>query len=154
MNSTLQIAEKVDSVLAESKEKSCSFLSSFHYGGIYKMNIDDAKGKAQLYLIDHLSMLKEKEYPYNYNEISEVIDKLASIFYGEDYEEEEETVSQEDYDELENFYEDLKDEAGYFRDTISDYLKELEEFEKLTPEKIKEIIRKAKLECSNFDWYC
>lgn len=118
------------------------------------MNIDDAKGKAQLYLIDHLSMLKEKEYPYNYNEISEVIDKLASIFYGENYEEEEETVSQEDYDELENFYEDLKDEAGYFRDTISDYLKELEEFEKLTPEEIKEIIRKAKLECSNFDWYC
>ena len=93
------------------------------------MNIDDTKGKAQLYLIDHLSMLKEKEYPYNYNEISEVIDKLASIFYGEDYEEEEETVSQEDYDEL-------------------------EKFEKLTPEEIKEIIRKAKLECSDFDWYC
>ena len=121
------------------------------------MNIDDTKGKAQLYLIDHLSMLKEKDYPYNYNEISEVIDKLASIFYGEDYEYyegEEETVSQEDYDELENSYEELKDEAGYFRDTISDYLKELEEFEKLTPEKIKEIIRKAKLACNDFDWYC
>lgn len=120
------------------------------------MNIDDTKGKAQLYLIDHLGMLKEKEYPYNYNEISEVIDKLASIFYGEDYEyeEEEETVSQEDYDELENSYEDLKDEASYFRDTISDYLRELEKFEKLTPEEIKEIIRKAKLECSDFDWYC
>lgn len=119
------------------------------------MNIDDTKGKAQLYLIDHLSMLKEKEYPYNYNEISEVIDKLASIFYGKDYEEEEEeTVPQEDYDELENSYEELKDEASYFRDTISDYLKELEKFEKLTPEKIKEIIKKAKLECSDFDWYC
>lgn len=119
------------------------------------MNIDDTKGKAQLYLIDHLSMLKEKEYPYNYNEISEVIDKLASIFYGENYEEEEEeTVPQEDYDELENSYEELKDEAGYFRDTISEYLEELEKFEKLTPEEIKEIIRKAKSECSDFDWYC
>ena len=43
------------------------------------MNIDDTKGKAQLYLIDHLSMLKEKEYPYNYNEISEVIGFIESI---------------------------------------------------------------------------
>lgn len=52
------------------------------------MDIGDIKGKTQLYLIDHLSMLKEKEYPYNYNEISEVIDKLADIFYGEDCEKE------------------------------------------------------------------
>lgn len=118
------------------------------------MNIDDTKGKAQLYLIDHLGMLKEKEYPYNCNEISEVIDKLASIFYREDYEEEEETVPQEDYDELENSYEELKDEASYFRDTVRDYLEKLEKFEKLTPEEIKEIIRKAKLECGDFDWYC
>ena len=118
------------------------------------MNIDDTKGKAQLYLIDHLGMLKEKEYPYNYNEISEVIDKLASIFYREDYKEEEETGPQEDYDELENSYEELKDEASYFRDTISEYLKKLEKFEKLKPEEIKEIIRKVKVECGDFSWYC
>lgn len=117
------------------------------------MNIGDIKGKAQLYLIDHLSMLKEKEYPYNYNEVSEVIDKLADIFYEED-QEKEETVPEEDYIELENSYEDLRYEAGYFKDAMKDYLKELENFEKRKPEEIKEIIRKAKTECSDFDWHC
>lgn len=117
------------------------------------MNIGDVKGKAQLYLIDHLSMIKEKEYPYNYNEISEVIDKLADIFYEED-QEKEETVPLEDYDELENSYEDLKDEARYFRDSIEGYLKELENFEKLKPEEIKKILKEAKLECNDFDWCC
>ena len=117
------------------------------------MNIGDVKGKAQLYLIDHLSMIKEKEYPYNYNEISEVIDKLADIFYGED-QEKEETVPQEDYDDLEMSYGDLKEGASWFKENIESYLKELENFEKRKPEEIKEIIRKAKLECSDFDWYC
>lgn len=117
------------------------------------MNIGDVKGKAQLYLIDHLSMIKEKEYPYNYNEISEVIDKLADIFYEED-QEKEETVPLEDYDELEMSYEDLREGASWFKDNIESYLKELENFEKLKPEEIKEILKKAKLECSDFDWYC
>lgn len=69
-------------------------------------DIEDAKGKVQLYLIDHLDMLTEKKYPYNYNEISEVVDKLAEIFSGKG--EKEETIPMEDYEELENSYDDLK----------------------------------------------
>ena len=153
MNSILQTVEKVDSVLAESKRKRAAHFFWAAFTMEVKMDIGDIKGKAQLYLIDHLSMIKEKEYPYNYNEISEVIDKLADIFYEED-QEKEETVPQEDYDDLEMSYGDLKEGASWFKENIESYLKELENFEKLKPEEIKEILKKAKLECSDFDWYC
>lgn len=122
------------------------------------MDIGDIKGKAQLYLIDHLSMLKEKEYPYNYNEISEVIDKLADIFYEKDCEEEE-TVPQEDYDDLESSYEDLKGEASCFRDNVKDIAEEIEDIlehplQHNAANELKEAARKIKAECDDFDWYC
>lgn len=122
------------------------------------MDIGDIKGKAQLYLIDHLSMLKEKEYPYNYNEISEVIDKLADIFYEGDCEKEE-TVPQEDYDDLESSYEDLKGEASCFRDNVKDITEEIEDIlehplQHNAANELKEAVRKIKAECDDFDWYC
>lgn len=122
------------------------------------MDIGDVKGKAQLYLIDHLSMLTEKEYPYNYNEISEVIDKLADIFYGEDCEKEE-TIPQEEYDELESSYDDLKGEASCFRDNVKDIAEEIEDIlehplQHNAANELKEAVRKIKAECDDFDWYC
>lgn len=121
------------------------------------MDIGDIKGKAQLYLIDHLSMLTEKEYPYNYNEISEVIDKLAEIFYEGDCEKEE-TVSQEEYDELESSCEDIKGEASCFRDNVKDIAEEIEDIlehplQHNAANELKEAVRKIKAECDDFDWY-
>jgi len=114
------------------------------------------KSKVQLYLIDHLDMLTEKKYPYNYNEISEVVDKLAEIFSGK---EEEETVPQEDYDELENSYDDLRSEAGCFRDNIKDIAEDIEDIvehplQHNAVNELKEAVRKIKSECDEFDWYC
>ena len=119
-------------------------------------DIEDAKGKVQLYLIDHLDMLTEKKYPYNYNEISEVVDKLAEIFSGK---EEEETVPQEDYDELENSYDDLRSEAGCFRDNIKDIAEDIENIvehplQHNAVNELTEAVRKIKSECDDFDWYC
>lgn len=119
-------------------------------------DIEDAKGKVQLYLIDHLDMLTEKKYPYNYNEISEVVDKLAEIFSGK---EEEETVPQEAYDELEDSYDDLKGEAGCFRDNIKDIVDDIEDIIEHSSQhnattELKEAVRKIKAECDDFDWYC
>lgn len=121
------------------------------------MDIGDIKGKAQLYLIDHLSMLTEKEYPYNYNEISEVIDKLADIFYEGDCEKEE-TVSQEEYDELESSCEDIKSGASCFRDNVKDIAEEIEDIldhplQHNAANELKEAVRKIKAECDDFDWY-
>lgn len=114
------------------------------------------KSKVQLYLIDHLDMLTEKKYPYNYNEISEVVDKLAEIFSGK---EEEETVPQEDYDELENSYDDLRSEAGCFRDNIKDIAEDIEDIvehqlQHNAVNELTEAVRKIKSECDDFDWYC
>lgn len=119
-------------------------------------DIEDAKGKVQLYLIDHLDMLTEKKYPYNYNEISEVVDKLAEIFSGK---EEEETVPQEAYDELEDSYDDLRGEAGCFRDNIKDIVDDIEDIiehpsQHNATTELKEAVRKIKAECDDFDWYC
>lgn len=120
-------------------------------------DIEDAKGKVQLYLIDHLNMLTEKKYPYNYNEISEVVDKLAEMFSGK--EEEEETIPMEDYEELENSYDDLKGEAGCFRDNIKGIVDDIEDIvehplQHNTATELKEAVRKIKAECDDFDWYC
>lgn len=119
-------------------------------------DVEDVKGKVQLYLIDHLSMLTEKQYPYNYNEISEVVDKLAEMFCGVD---EEETVSQDEYDELENSYDNLKYEAAGFRDDIKDIVEEIEDviehpLQHNATNELKEAVRKIKSECDDFDWYC
>lgn len=119
-------------------------------------DIEDAKGKVQLYLIDHLDMLTEKKYPYNYNEISEVVDKLAEIFSGK---EEEETVPQDTYDELEDSYDDLRSEAGCFRDNIKDIVDDIEDIvehplQHNAVDELKEAVRKIKSECDDFDWYC
>ncbi len=119
-------------------------------------DIGEIKGKVQLYLIDHLDMLTEKKYPYNYNEISEVVDKLAEIFYGK---EEEETVPQADYEELEDSYDDLKWEAGGFRDNIKDIVNNIEDIiehplQHNAVNELKEAVRKIKAECDDFDWYC
>lgn len=119
-------------------------------------DIGDIKGKVQLYLIDHLDMLTEKKYPHNYNEISEVVDKLAEIFSGK---EEEETVPQDTYDELEDSYDDLRSEAGCFRDNIKDIVDDIEDIvehplQHNAVDELKEAVKKIKLECDDFDWYC
>ena len=80
-------------------------------------DIDVTKKKAELLIQDRIKSITEKPYPYNYNEVSDLVDELTEIYM--DCEVANEDL-QNAYDELEESYEETKDSADSFVNDVDD----------------------------------
>ena len=80
-------------------------------------DIDVTKKKVELLIQDRIKSITEKPYPYNYNEVSDLVDELTEIYI--DCEVVNEDL-QNAYDELEESYEETKDSANGFVNDVDD----------------------------------
>ena len=80
-------------------------------------DINVTKKKAELLIQDRIKSITEKQYPYNYNEVSDLVDELTEIYI--DCEVVNEDL-QNDYDEVCDEYDELRNNANGFVNDVDD----------------------------------
>lgn len=81
-------------------------------------DIDVTKKKAELLIQDRIKSITEKPYPYNYNEVNDLVDELTELYAESD------KVSElsDELEQWEEDYDNLKAEANDFVDKVDGFM--------------------------------
>lgn len=84
-------------------------------------DIDVIKQKVMLLIQERLKEITEKPYPYNHNEVKDLVDELTELYLESD------RVSELSYEleQWENDYDDLKNEANDIVDKVDGFVNKM-----------------------------
>jgi hypothetical protein len=85
-------------------------------------NIGSTKYKACEMIQNHLGIISQKPYPYNHNEMSDLVDELTDLYA------DSEIVSQDlqcEYEALNEDYDNLENEAKNFVNEVNDLTEQM-----------------------------
>ena len=116
-------------------------------------DIDVTKKKAELLIQDRIKSITEKPYPYNHNEVNDLVDELTEIYM--DCEVVNEDL-QNAYDEICDEYDELKDNANGFVNDVDDIANNMDailDSDNSNTDELKNEVGKLLRLCKETYWY-